>query len=95
MDVKPAVKPLPKTGLSDDMQGNSWSPVIVVVPLAGDGGTQHAFAVVRKMDNPPMVIDSNEDKFMMLSKESLDRCCGPLGYSRVKFALQIKMRVKK
>jgi len=66
--------------------------MMLVVPLAWDGGTQHALVVVNKDGEPPMIIDSNEDKFMAMSKGALDRCCGPEGYARVKMALLIELK---
>ena len=66
--------------------------MMLVVPLAWDGGTQHALVVVNKDGEPPMIIDSNEDKFMAISKGALDRCCGPEGYARVKMALLIELK---
>ena len=73
----------------------------LLVPLAMDGGTQHAVAIVAGVREAQVVgcsdrksslfmFDGNEKRAMVLSKEALDVACGlPGGYDRPKYVLQM------
>lgn len=58
----------------------------VVVPMGSDSGVQHAFTVVGRL-----IFDSNSNRALHLTKESLDWCCAVPGggYVRVFVAARI------
>ena len=91
-DANVGIEPWNRSSSKLDLDNLPVNTIALLIPLAEDGGVQHAIAVVHHKKHGMLVFGSNDDHPMKYSKNAFDFCC--VAYNNIQQAIIITIRKK-